>query len=141
MDNEKYRVVIKETSYSKNKIFEDLDYSGVLKHYEEFKTALQLKIYRSTDNKFWEVESIFENGELIQFKDIKKKATQKDKEIPYVMDSSLGDFYDLFTKIDNAAPSRKENPITLIQAFLNKEDITKPKLTVINTNETMNNSK
>ena len=127
---ELYRVVIKESKKSSNIIFENINHSEMLSYYDKYENAFQLKIYNSTDGGFWSIESIFENGEMVQFKDVVKDKSQKTTTESYGMgeDFSMAEF---FERISAASPLRKENPISLLRDIIQGEDISKPKLKIV----------
>lgn len=133
---EEYRVVIKETKKSQNIIHENLTHSEMLQYYAKYhkdapEKVYQLKIYRRENNSMWAVETIFENGEIVQFKDLKKEDKTPIRKARYGLDESF-DFNKLFkTLFVDSAPSRREDVVALVWDYATGEDLTKPKLTTL----------
>jgi len=127
-----YRVVTKKTLNSGSIIFDNLTHSEMLEKYAEYKNDFSLKIYVKEENRFWEIESIYENGKMVSFKDIRRELkTEKVK--PYGYPETT--FEEVFTQISTAAPSRKENIGSLLFDYIKGEEISKPKLTVLKSNK------
>ncbi|MBG9730743.1 hypothetical protein ABD87_14665 [Lysinibacillus sphaericus] len=126
----RYRVVIQEQKCKKAIIHEDINHSEMLRLFAEYhETSYLFKIYESTEGGFWKVKSISENGEIIRYKDIVKKPQENSNPPIYGMGADFS-FVEFFENFFNAHPSRSENIGTLIVDVLNKEDVSKPKLTL-----------
>lgn len=132
---EQYRVVIKETPKSKSVIYENITYSEMLEYYVKYQKGAtekvyQLKIYKRKDeNSFWAVEVIFEYGEIIQAYDLKKKDKPKVERLqtePFDFNKFMKEF-----SVDSVPASRRNDMVSLFWDWATGEDITKPKLSVL----------
>lgn len=125
-----FRVAFKETPKSKYRIHENLSYTDMLKFFSIHKNVYEMKIYKSQDDSIWERDLFFINGKLA--KDQSGSSTIRMETPPFSI-------IELFEKLANVAPSRKENLDQLTQDILAGEDISKPKLRLIEKKDTDRN--
>ena len=120
-----YRVAVNEKKESKYLVYENITDSQMLYYYDLYKNAFCLKIYQLDNDSFWKIESVFENGKLVQFMDVVKESKHN------VNANEPFSITKLFDSIGKAAPFRSESPISFMKEIISGEDITKPKLTII----------
>ncbi|MDR4188103.1 hypothetical protein FO521_13605 [Bacillus pseudomycoides] len=115
-----FRVVYKKNSRSKLDIKEDLTMEQMGEYLNNKKEYHELKIYQLNSNSMYEKSLSYKNGELVKKKDHKKE--------PQITPPSIEKMFELLQQVP---PSRQEDPISLLYDLIKGEDITKPKLNVI----------
>ncbi|MED1107716.1 hypothetical protein [Bacillus paramycoides] len=115
-----FRVAYKKTLRSKLDIKENLTMDQMGEYLVNKQDYYELKIYQLNSNSMYEKALFYKNGELIRKKDSEKVI----KNSPV----SIGKMFELLQK---TPPSRQEDKIGLLYDLIKGEDITKPKLDVI----------
>ncbi|KIP29710.1 MAG: hypothetical protein M3000_18750 [Bacillus wiedmannii] len=115
-----FRVVYKKTSKSNLEIREDLTMLQMGEYLENKKEYYELKIYQLNSNSMYEKALAYKNGELVR----------ENEEVSFVKYPSFS-ISKLFETIQKVPPSRKGNLVQLMYDLMKHEDVTKPKLNVI----------
>lgn len=115
-----FRVAYKKNAKSKLEIKEDLTMLQIGEYLNNKKEYYELKIYELNSNSMYEKALSYKNGELIR-----KKVSES---IPKIPPFSIGKLFEL---VQQVPPSRQEDKIGLLYDYIKGEDLTKPKLDVI----------
>ncbi|OTW47650.1 hypothetical protein BK703_30695 [Bacillus thuringiensis serovar silo] len=115
-----FRVVYKKTSKSNLEIREELTMLQMGEYLENKKEYYELKIYQLNSNSMYEKALAYKNGELVR----------ENEKVSFVKYPSFS-ISKLFETIQKVPPSRKENSVQLMYDLMKHEDVTKPKLNVI----------
>jgi len=113
-----FRVVFKKTSKSKLEIKEGLTMLEMGEYLENKEDYYELKIYQFV-NGMYTNPLPYKNGKLVRDEEEVK---------PVKTPPSIGELFDTISK---APPSRQGNPIQLLYDLTVGEDITKPRLKVV----------
>lgn len=117
-----FRVVHQKTTESKLEIEEGLSMLEMGEFLNNKNDFYKLKIYQLNDNNMYANPLSYNNGELIVDRKQKVTDTPPKQYVP------MGEIFDTLQK---APPSRKKNLGELLYDLLTGEDITKPKLQVV----------
>ncbi|MCU5076968.1 hypothetical protein OB985_05175 [Bacillus cereus] len=117
-----FRVVYRKTTESKLEIEEGLSMLEMGEYLNNKNDFYKLKIYQLNDNNMYANPLSYKNGELIV------NHERKVVDSPPVKPFSMNELFDTLQKVP---PSRKERLGELLYDLLTGEDITKPKLQVV----------